>query len=57
MLLELTEKEIVTSSHRGHAAWLSSGLKIQEMQYEFGTFPSDIADHNCAKIGCLFKRW
>src|SRR3981081_2890470 len=32
ILLELTEKEIGTSGHRGHTAWLASGLKIQEMQ-------------------------
>jgi hypothetical protein len=32
-------------------------LKIQEMQYEFGAFSSDIADHNCAKIGYLFRHW
>ena len=38
ILLELTEKEIGTSGHKGCAAWLSSGLKIQEMQYGFGSF-------------------
>ncbi|KAN0121377.1 hypothetical protein V8E52_003273 [Russula decolorans] len=32
ILLELTEKEICASGHKGHAAWLASGLKIQEMQ-------------------------
>jgi hypothetical protein len=31
----LTEKEIGASAHQGHAAWLASGLKIQEMQYGF----------------------
>jgi hypothetical protein len=38
MLLELTEKEIGASGHKGHAAWLASGLKIEEMQYGFGSF-------------------
>jgi hypothetical protein len=32
ILLELMEKEIRASGHKGHAAWLGSGLKIQEMQ-------------------------
>jgi hypothetical protein len=32
----LTEKEIGSSGHKGHAAWLASGLKIQEIQC--GTF-------------------
>ena len=32
ILLELTQKEVGTSSRKGHAAWISSGLKIQEMQ-------------------------
>jgi hypothetical protein len=32
ILLELTEKEIGASAHKGHATWLASGLKIQEMQ-------------------------
>ncbi|KAI9436339.1 hypothetical protein H4582DRAFT_1816946 [Lactarius indigo] len=30
ILLELTQKETEGSSHKGHAVWLSSGLKIQE---------------------------
>jgi hypothetical protein len=34
----LTENEIATSGHKGHATWLASGLKIQEMQYGFGRF-------------------
>ena len=38
MLLELTEKEMHASGQKGHAAWLGSGLKIQEMQYGFDTF-------------------
>jgi len=38
ILLELTEKEIGASGHQGHAAWLASGLKIQEMQYDFDSF-------------------
>ncbi|KAF8272282.1 hypothetical protein EI94DRAFT_1566662, partial [Lactarius quietus] len=32
ILLELTEKEIGAFIHEGHAAWIGSGLKIQEMQ-------------------------
>jgi len=36
----LTEKEIGTSVHKGHAAWLASGLKIQEMQYVFSSYLS-----------------
>ncbi|KAF8264126.1 hypothetical protein EI94DRAFT_1594422 [Lactarius quietus] len=32
ILLKLTEKEIGASIHEGHAAWIGSGLKIQEMQ-------------------------
>jgi hypothetical protein len=32
ILLELTKEEIDASGHKGHAAWLASGLKIQEMQ-------------------------
>ena len=44
MLLELTEKEIGTSEHKGHAAWLASGLKIQEMQYGFGSFLRKTSD-------------
>ncbi|KAH9069437.1 hypothetical protein EDB83DRAFT_2314461 [Lactarius deliciosus] len=35
ILLELTEKEIDTSGRKGHLAWLASGLRIQEMQYDF----------------------
>ncbi|KAH9172098.1 hypothetical protein EDB89DRAFT_1906381 [Lactarius sanguifluus] len=33
--LDLTEKEIEGSAHKGQATWLSNGLKIQEMQYKF----------------------
>jgi hypothetical protein len=40
----LTEKEIGTSGHKGHAAWLASGLKIQEMQYGVGNFLSKTSD-------------
>jgi hypothetical protein len=32
ILLELTEKEIDTSGHRGQAAWIGSRMKIQETQ-------------------------
>jgi hypothetical protein len=31
----LTEKEIESSGQKGHVAWVASGLKIQEMQYDF----------------------
>jgi hypothetical protein len=43
----LTEKEIGTLGHKGHAAWLASGLKIQEMQYGSGSF---LVDLNTKKI-------
>jgi len=36
----LTEKEISESGKKGHAAWLASGLKIQEAQYGIGSFLS-----------------
>ena len=55
ILLELTEKEVRTSGNSGRAAWLSSGLKIQETQYGFGISPSDISDHDYAKLDYLFK--
>jgi len=41
MLLELTKKKIGASGNKGHAAWLVSRLKLQEMQYGFGSFLSD----------------
>ena len=59
MLLELTKKEIGASGNKGHAAWLASGLKLQEMQYGFGSFlgnffliltPKKYADY-------YFKHW
>ena len=50
MLLELTEKEIGTSGHKGHAAWLASGLKIQEMQYVFGSLLSETSDIDTKKL-------
>jgi hypothetical protein len=50
MLLELTEKEIGTSGHKGHAAWLASGLKFQEMQYGVGSFLSKTSDFDTTKI-------
>jgi hypothetical protein len=46
----LTEKEIGESRHRGHAAWLASGSKIQEMQYGFGSFLSMTSDFDTKKI-------
>ncbi|KAH9015061.1 hypothetical protein EDB85DRAFT_1898928 [Lactarius pseudohatsudake] len=39
ILLELTEKEIDTSGRKGHVAWLASGLRIREMQYDFPCLP------------------
>jgi hypothetical protein len=50
ILLELTEKEIGASGHKGYAAWLASGLKIQEIQYGFGSFLSETSDFDTTKI-------
>jgi hypothetical protein len=37
----LTEKEIGGSGQKGHVAWVASGLKIQEIQYDFpADFPA-----------------
>lgn len=33
----MTENEIGALGNKGHAAWLANGLKIQEMQYGFGS--------------------
>ena len=46
----MTEKEIGASGHKGHATWLASGLKIQEMQYGFGSFLSKASDIDAKKI-------
>jgi len=46
----LTEKEIGASGHKGYAAWLASGLKIQEIQYGFGSFLSETSDFDTKKI-------
>jgi len=46
----LTEKEIGTSGHTGHATWLASGLKIQEMQYGFRSFLSKASNVDTKKI-------
>jgi len=49
----LTEKEIGTcrtSGHKGHVAWLASGLKIQETQYGFGSFLTKASDFDTEKI-------
>jgi hypothetical protein len=46
----LTEKEISTSGHKGHAAWLASGLKIQEMQYGFGNLLRKASNFETIKI-------
>jgi hypothetical protein len=58
ILLELTEKEICASGHKGHAAWLASGLKFQEMQYGFGSFLNKTSDLTPRKYaGYRFKHW
>ena len=49
ILLELTEEEIGASGHKGHAAWLASGLKIQELQYGLDTF-GKLSDFNTENI-------
>ncbi len=49
----MTEKEIGTcrtSGHKGHVAWLASGLKIQETQYGFGSFLTKASDFDTEKI-------
>jgi hypothetical protein len=54
----LTEKEIGESGHKGNAAWLASGLKIQEMQYGFGSFLSKTSDFDSNNYtGYRFKPW
>ncbi|KAH9029446.1 hypothetical protein EDB84DRAFT_1562807 [Lactarius hengduanensis] len=45
ILLDLTEKEIESSGHRGHATWLGSGLKIQEMQLSLQALVRKIRSH------------
>ena len=50
MLLELTEKEVGTSGHKGRAAWLASGLKIQETQYGFGNYLNEASDFDTKKL-------
>ncbi|KAI9447428.1 hypothetical protein H4582DRAFT_2051188 [Lactarius indigo] len=45
ILLDLTEKEIEGSGHKGHATWLSSGLKIQEMQLSLQALERKIGSH------------
>jgi len=52
------EREIGASGHKGHAAWLANGLKIQEMQYGFGSFLSKTSDFNTKKYtGYPFNHW
>jgi len=46
----LTEKEISESGKKGHTAWLTSGLKIQEAQYGIGSFLSKTYDFYIHKI-------
>jgi hypothetical protein len=54
----LTEKEIGGSGHKGHAVWLSSGLKIQEMQYGFDSFVTKASYVDTQKLsGYRFKPW
>jgi len=36
--------------HKGHVAWLASGLKIQEMQYGFSSLLSKTSNFNTKKI-------
>jgi hypothetical protein len=50
ILLELTEEEAGESGHKGHAAWLASGLKIQEMQYGFHSFLSKKSNFDTKKM-------
>jgi len=58
ILLKLTEKEVGTLGHKGHAAWLASGLKIQEIQYGFGSFLSKTFYFDTKKYtGYHFKHW
>ncbi|KAH9023726.1 hypothetical protein EDB85DRAFT_1894666 [Lactarius pseudohatsudake] len=45
ILLDLTEKEIESSGHKGHATWLGSGLKIQEMQLSLQALVRKIRSH------------
>jgi hypothetical protein len=45
----LTNEEINASGQKGHASWLASGLKIQETQCGFGSFPSVTSDHDIKK--------
>jgi len=45
----LTEEEIGASGNKGNAAWLSSGLKIQELQYGLGSFLSEDSDFNAER--------
>ena len=46
----MTENEVGASGHKGHAAWLASGLKIQEMQYVFGSFLRKTSDFDTKTI-------
>ncbi|KAF8265897.1 hypothetical protein EI94DRAFT_1702128 [Lactarius quietus] len=46
ILLELTEKEIGTSGRERHATWISTGLKIQEMQVSLQALVRKIGSHS-----------
>ncbi|KAF8257904.1 hypothetical protein EI94DRAFT_1626518 [Lactarius quietus] len=46
ILLELTEKEIGASGCERHATWISTGLKIQEMQVSLQTLVRKIGSHS-----------
>jgi hypothetical protein len=35
ILLELTDNEMGSSRSKRHTTWIGSGIKIQEMQYDF----------------------
>jgi hypothetical protein len=52
----LTEKETGEARHKGNTAWLASGLKIQEMQYGFGSFIASNFDAD-KYTGYHFKPW
>ena len=46
----MTEEETGASRHRGHTAWLASGLKIQELQYGFSSFIGNTSDFDTNKL-------
>ena len=46
----MTKKEIGISIHKGHAVWLASRLKFQEMQYGFSSYLSKTCGSDMKKI-------